>query len=677
MNKKTIYLADLTHTGQSIASNVFPLAIGLIASYVEKMLPDQYEIELFKYPDDLSAACQRKLPDVIGFSNYSWNLNLSIDFAKKIKERSPSTIVVFGGPNYGLTIPEMSDFWRRYSCIDFYIVKEGEKSFVELLQRLSEENFSTTSVKSGKPGSNWHYQYEGKLVQGELAPRFKGLDEIGSPYLMGKFDKFFDNVLIPMIHTTRGCPFACTFCTEGNDYYSKVAQRTMLKEELTYIASRVQEVPDILISDANFGMFKQDREKAELIASTQSEFGWPKRILVSTGKNQKERVLEVASILKGSLSVAASLQTTNIKILDNIKRANISSDALSEIVKNAEKAEATTFTEIILGLPGDTLEAHTQSLKSVVDAGFNIVRMYQMILLPQTEMAEPESRIKYQLQTKFRINPRSFGRYDFDGESFYSVEFEEICIANNTLSYEDYLHCRELNLSIEIFHNSGMFKELHGFFQFLKISWFDLIHQTYLDIRKQKHVLNELYDCFREGSTIGLWDSEEALLKSFHANPDKIINNTNGTNEMVMGKALAVFKYQEALHIQIYKIAKRLIQEKGLWCDMYSLYLDDLMQISLMKKNDFLALNKHYTFETSFDLDEIQSENYLVDPAEYFENQKNIITIQHSKQQTISIQTYIKQYGSDTIEGKGRILMRAPIHELYRTAEIHHGSTLQ
>ncbi|WP_231881110.1 hypothetical protein, partial [Oleiphilus sp. HI0123] len=88
----------------------------------------------------------------------------------------------------------------------------------------------------------------------------------------------------------------------------------MLKDELTYIAERVDDVPDILISDANFGMFKQDREKAALIADTQLEYGWPKRILVSTGKNQKERVLEVASILKGSLSVAASLQTTNAEV---------------------------------------------------------------------------------------------------------------------------------------------------------------------------------------------------------------------------------------------------------------------------------------------------------------------------------------------------------------------------
>ncbi|KZZ33765.1 radical SAM protein [Oleiphilus sp. HI0117] len=507
-----------------------------------------------------------------------------------------------------------------------------------------------------------------------MAPRFKGLDEIGSPYLTGIFDKFFDNILIPMIHTTRGCPFACTFCTEGNEYYSKVAQRTMLKDELTYIAERVDDVPDILISDANFGMFKQDREKAALIADTQLEYGWPKRILVSTGKNQKERVLEVASILKGSLSVAASLQTTNAEVLDNIKRANISSDALSEIVKNAQKTESNTYTEIILGLPGDTLEAHIESLKSVVDAGFNIVRMYQMILLPQTEMAEPESRRKFNLETKFRINPRSFGQYQFFDKEFCSVEFEEICIANSTLSHKEYLDCRELNLSIEVFHNSGMFKELQGLLLYLGISWFELIYQSYNKVRKQSHVLNELYNKFREASSFGLWDTQDELLEAFHQDPEKIINNTDGTNEMVMGKALAVFNYQQELHELIYSEAKYLIKKVNKWSDVYDVYLDDLKQISLMKKNDFLSMDKQYSFDTNFDLKGIQSHDYLVDPDRYFMERKNRIDIQHTPGQSDLIQTYIKQYGCETIEGKGRILMRAPIHELYRTAVTHHGS---
>jgi radical SAM superfamily enzyme YgiQ (UPF0313 family) len=67
-----------------------------------------------------------------------------------------------------------------------------------------------------------------------------------------------------MIETNRGCPFKCTFCVQGSDYYDRVAQfpADQVIEELTYIARRIKKVcPSIgslAIADANFAMFKRD-----------------------------------------------------------------------------------------------------------------------------------------------------------------------------------------------------------------------------------------------------------------------------------------------------------------------------------------------------------------------------------------------------------------------------------
>ncbi|MBT5303718.1 MAG: radical SAM protein, partial [Candidatus Scalindua sp.] len=471
-SKTTIYLADLTHTGSGIASNVMPLGIGLLAAHLLKYASDEINIELFKYPDDLDRALSRQSPQVIGFANYSWNLNLSYKFTTRIKEVAPNSVVVFGGPNYGLTESEVETFWRRYPEIDFYIVGEGEIAFLQLYQKLEQSDYNVSAVKNSiSPPQNCHYVKDNRIVKGNMLERIETLDGVGSPYLSGIMDKFFDNILIPIIHTTRGCPFTCAYCSEGSRYYSKVARRKdiiNLNEELDFIAQRKWKTENLVMTDANFGMYKEDREKAEIIAKIQDKFNWPKHILVSTGKNNKERVIEISDILKGSLSITASIQSSDHAVLQNINRTNISLEAMDTIVKNSSSVDATTYCEIILGLPGDSVVTHTDSLREVITSGINIIRMYQLILLPQTELNTPEFRSRYGIQTKFRINPRSFGNYDVLGEKLISVEAEEICVASNVLTFEDYLQCRELDLTIEIIHNSGAFEELYGLSRWLK-----------------------------------------------------------------------------------------------------------------------------------------------------------------------------------------------------------------
>ena len=179
---------------------------------------------------------------------------------------------MFGGPNYGLSEEECHDFLCRYPAIDFHIVKEGELAMVELVKNLVRYNFDVESLtQAGIPLHSCHFMKQGQLVTHDLLPRIKNLEELASPYLIGLMDKFFDTTLVPMIHTTRGCPFKCTFCTEGALYYQKVAQRIDLKNELDYITARLNEQQDLYISDANFGMFKEDINKAKLIAQFQEK----------------------------------------------------------------------------------------------------------------------------------------------------------------------------------------------------------------------------------------------------------------------------------------------------------------------------------------------------------------------------------------------------------------------
>ena len=133
-----VWLCDLTYTQQVVSSEVMPAAIGEIATYCESQISLPSAIRLFKYPEKLINALRTEQPKVIGFSNYVWNLELSYRFAEVIKAKFPRTIVVMGGPNFPLSKEHQESFLRSRPAIDFYIEKEGEVPFCDLIRCLME-----------------------------------------------------------------------------------------------------------------------------------------------------------------------------------------------------------------------------------------------------------------------------------------------------------------------------------------------------------------------------------------------------------------------------------------------------------------------------------------------------------------------------------------------------------
>jgi len=668
--KTNIYLADLSHTGTIVSANFFPLAIGYVAANLSAELPGQVEIELFKYPKDLSSALSKKIPQVIGFSNYSWNINLSYEYVKQIKRRYPETVVVMGGPNYGLSKGEIKDFWERYPLIDFYVVFEGEIAMVELVRSLQLVNFDVDALRKNKTRlPNCHYKSGDDIIEGELLPRIADLGELPSPYLAGMMDKFFDGILIPMISTTRGCPFRCTFCSEGHDYYNRVSKRSDLFAELEYMAGRVGNMTDLCLTDANWGMFKEDVDKATVLAEIQKNFDWPKKLVVSSGKNQKERVMKVASLLNGAMFAGGAIQSTNQEILKNIKRSNISLKELSpDSNEDQDASDVDGYTELILALPGDSVQAHIKSLKDMVEIGLNRVRMYQLIMLRQTEMNSMESRDKYGLKTRFRIMPRSFGDYELWNENFTAVEFEEICVANNTMSFEEYLDCREMDLTVEVLNNGKLFSELIGLCKKFGHSWFDIILAFHDRRRDFSPNLTQFYDGFRAESVEGLWETANELEDFVKVRIKDYLSNDEGTNEMANGKARAVFKLQEEIHDLLFQITESALGELGLLDTEMERYLGELKTYSLCRKTALLDTSYSKEVLFHYDFQAMEAKRFVVYPNDYVFEHPTSYVFKHVAGQVNQISSYITQYGT-SLDGLGRILMRAQYHSLVRKAD--------
>lgn len=670
-----IWLVDPTYTQQQISSEAIPSPIGGIAVNTEALLNLESDIKIFKYPEKLIESLQiNGFPDVIGFSNYIWNFQLSYSIATVIKEINPQTIIIMGGPNYPISSNEKELFLRKYSNVDFYVSGEGELAFPNLISILIKNNLEKKSLKFDIPSIQF-IDDDGKAHVSEPIERISDLSEIPSPYLLGKLDKFFDGKLQPTIQTTRGCPFACTFCVEGEQYYSKVSRTNLTKidAELNYVGRKMNEVKklggrnDLWIVDSNFGMYSQDLDTCKIISQCQEKYGWPENIQCDTGKNNKARVLNAAKLVNGAIRLSGAVQSLDKQVLVNVKRSNISSDALMQMAVEAAEIDTSTKSDLILGLPGESIKTHFDSIKTIMDAGFNYLQTNQLMMLPGTELSDQITRNKFGMKTKFRVLPRCFGHYEIMNKKVIAAEVEEICVSNDSLTFEDYIQCRKMHLLTHIFYNDGLFSTALKFLKDLNISVFRLLEIMYS--RNMPELLKELFNKFEEDTRNELWDDEEKLLQ-FIEKPgtiEKYISGDIGYNLLFVYKAIAMNKYIIELKNFVMDSMKEILKENNKNTEENLNFVSEILEFDLCCcSNIFHDKNKNPKRKFNFDIQHFQEiKNFTNITDIKLTEPREIEFLLNSDQENI-IERSIKLYSDDDL-GISRILTKVFFKKLLRS----------
>jgi len=670
MSKPEIWFSDLTHTAQGISANTFPLGVSFVVSYAKQQLGDEFAFKLFKFPDYLNQALVQQLPAVLCFSNYSWNFELSYKFATLAKLRDPSVVTVFGGPNFPSDPDEKVDFLRKRPNIDFYIELEGELGFVDLMTKLTDYGLDFKKLKNQREQIlNTSYLDKDELIIGAIE-RIHDINVIPSPYLTGLLDEYFDLPLVPMMETTRGCPFRCTFCADGIESKNRVfrydSQRTY--DELHYIASKVKNIDELIITDLNFAMYKQDLDTAQSIAEIQKLYNYPTLFSASAGKNMPKRTIEVSEIIQG-WTLGASIQSTDPQVLADIRRSNISSSAYRELIDHGNSMpNSKTHSEIILGLPGDTKEKHFESLRFGIDNEVNSIRMFQAMLLEGTEMANQDSRKKFGLVTKFRTIPGCIGFYDILDEKHPVAEIEEIIVGSDTLTLDDYLECRILNLIVETFHNNAIFEEVYALIRTLGISPFNCLLYIKDHPEKYSERIHEIIKAFCHETTNDLFDTfEEAnqyVLNSEAIN--RYIGGELGTNELLLHRALLFNEFEEICKLLFNAITETLRNDNKL-TSAISAYLYELERFVILRKKDsFENTESIFTSMFSYDFEAIRDAGYMINPNDFptLDSPEEFCFFQDEDQRQ-HISNQVKIYSQTSI-GLGKLIQRSNLKLVFR-----------
>ena len=560
-----IYLGDLTYTTVTLATEAFPLNVGFIASYCKKLFGDAVEITLFKYIEDIDKAVNESPPDILGLSNYCWSHSVSYEIFKMCKKSNPNVVTVWGGPNFPIDFPSQKKFMKQYPEVDVYVPTEGETGFsniVSLILKLASlENASETIQKNPIEGcisrdDNGEIHYSIPTI------RISSLNEIPSPYQNGMMDKFFDGKLTPMLQTNRGCPFHCTFCTDGRDETNKVNHFSIerVQSDIQYIAEHTpKNTHSLHISDLNFGMYPRDLEICESLAKIQQKFNYPKYIKCTTGKNQKDKIINAIKKLNNSLRVTMSVQSLDPDVLHNIRRDNISVDHMLALYPALKEANLQTTSEVILGLPGETFENHIQTLRDLVKARMDEIVVHTCMLLDGSEMGLPEERKKWEMKTKFRVLQRDFAELS-NGKKV--IEYEEVVVGSKTMTFEEYIELRVLAFIIFVTNQGIVFDAIQKLLREQEIDVFELYYGMLTSRNESSENTQNVIEQFKNDTIDELWDSPKELLENFQKDSEykKLLDGEAGTNVIYHYKAVVISELMGDWTEHVIKSAHKLIQ---------------------------------------------------------------------------------------------------------------------
>ena len=430
-----LYLAQVNDIFGKERYAQLPLAIGMLWAYANKdpLIRKNYQLSGLLYgKNPLSQTIDELVnPDILGLSCYMWNWEYNKSLAKIIKEKHPQCLIIIGGPH----VPKDElDFFIKHPYIDILVHGEGELTFHEILLK-HHSNTGYKNILGTSIDIDGEYVYQGDRE------RLNELMQLPSPYLTGVYDNLIENedvIFSGTMEHTRGCPYSCSFCNIGQDYYNKIKRFDMERTyaEIDWMSDN--KIDYISGADSNFGILKTDLDIAKYLVKKNKETGFPRKWRTDWAKNKTGKVLEIVKVLDESnmnKGITVAVQSMDSNVLDIIKRSNISNEAQTDLLNTYKDAGVETYSELILALPGETYKGFVRGYGDLIEAGqHNCINTYPCMVLPNSEYNEPEFRKKHGIKTWISPQANFFIPDETRGQVI--DEYEECIMQTYTMPYD-------------------------------------------------------------------------------------------------------------------------------------------------------------------------------------------------------------------------------------------------
>lgn len=473
-----------------------PYATGCLAAYAWQFesIKNEYEATKFFFKRDSveNTLAQIVDPAVVAFSCYTWTFEYNKKLAAAVREKYPDCLIIFGGHSISKNV----DVFPSLPYVDILMYGEGERDFKSILEQFNteEKDFSVIPNISYRKNGNIYTTPE---------KQYYDLENYLSPYLEG----YFEDIVIEnpgvefcaVVETNRGCPYNCAYCDWC--YTVDIRQFPMEKVQKEILWCSKNKVEYIFCADSNFGILKRDLDIARFVAEVKKQTGYPHIFNNCFAKNSNDVVFEISKLFyENKINKAATLayQTVCDNALKNVNRKNFTMEAFSELVAKYNESNIPTYTEMILGLPGETYESFCEGLCKLIEAGQqSALTVYYCQVYPNSLMGKKEYRDEYGIKTA-RV-PLNYLHSTMPSEEDIT-EYTDIIVETKDMPFSDMIKSIMFCTCLQCFHHIGLLKFFAIYVRKeLGIPYLDF-YRSLLDFifSSEGTFLNSLFESFRK-----------------------------------------------------------------------------------------------------------------------------------------------------------------------------------
>ncbi|MBL78829.1 MAG: hypothetical protein CMH70_02105 [Nitrosomonadaceae bacterium] len=370
---------------------IIPLSLMYLASYLRKHI-DGIEFKVIDAPlDDLSSGQVAKkvqdfAPDLVTLTGLSFHTPYVKEAAREIRKLLPLTPIVVGGAGVSSDPEDV----LRETAISYGVIKEGEETFLKLVQTLN-ANDNPYLVKGLA-----YRDKNGKLIINPEQPLIEDMDEIPFPaYDLIEVERYFQSKkrtsqspvyiskrLLPVL-TSRGCPFKCVFChdTLGKDFRHRSPENIV--NEIIWLKEKY-DFEELEIVDDIFN-FNLNHAKEVFRKIVDKNLGL--RIAFPNGIKYEMIDTELLQLFKkgGVYRIAFGIESGDVQG-QKLVRKKTNLQRMNEIIEEADKMGFFVSGFFQLGLPGETREMIENTIKFAVKSSLHTAMFHVTTPFPGTPM---------------------------------------------------------------------------------------------------------------------------------------------------------------------------------------------------------------------------------------------------------------------------------------------------